>query len=143
MNDIASHLRKFLLWLLVLALFGTAAELAITGHYEGLAQKAPLAVIALCLVAAGWLAAAGSKASLAAFRAVMVISMLSGIVGIGLHYKGKVEFQLETNRSLAGWELFIKAMKAKNPPILAPGIMVQVGLLGLIYAYRYSTRGQT
>ena len=28
-------------------------------------------------------------------------------------------------------------MRAKAPPVLASGIMVQFGLLGLVYAYRH------
>jgi hypothetical protein len=32
-------------------------------------------------------------------------------------------------------EMFWKVLRAKSPPALAPGVMVQLGLLGLIYAY--------
>ena len=28
-------------------------------------------------------------------------------------------------------------MRAKVPPVLAPGVMVQLGFVGLLYAYRH------
>jgi hypothetical protein len=139
-QDLVSSLRRYSLWLLVIALAGTAAELVLTGHFEGLTQPIPLGVIALCILVVAWQTFSQSSASLAAFRLTMAVSILSGVLGIYLHYQGKVEFQLESNPSLAGWALFEKAMKAKNPPILAPGMMIQMGLLGLIYAFRYPVR---
>jgi hypothetical protein len=41
------------------------------------------------------------------------------------------------------WELMEKIMRAKAPPLLAPGMMLQMGLLGLAYVYsdvRYRAR---
>jgi len=57
-----------------------------------------------------------------------------------LHYRGSMEFQLEVNPELAGLELFLKVVRAKAPPALGPGAMIQLGLLGLAYAYRYPMR---
>ena len=39
--------------------------------------------------------------------------------------------------SLAGMALFWAAIGAKAPPLLAPGSMVQLGLLGLAYTYKH------
>jgi hypothetical protein len=33
--------------------------------------------------------------------------------------------------------LFWQAIRAKTPPLLAPGAMVQLGLLGLAYTYKH------
>jgi hypothetical protein len=33
--------------------------------------------------------------------------------------------------------LFVKVVTAKAPPALAPGVMVQLGLLGLVYTYKH------
>jgi len=38
--------------------------------------------------------------------------------------------------SLEGWALFVKVIRAKAPPALAPAAMIQIGLLGLLYTYR-------
>jgi hypothetical protein len=46
---------------------------------------------------------------------------------------------------MSTWELVEKVMRAKAPPVLAPGMMLQFGLLGLAYAYsdsRYRVRAQ-
>ena len=31
----------------------------------------------------------------------------------------------------------MKVLEAKVPPALAPGVMIQLGLIGLAYTYRY------
>jgi hypothetical protein len=67
----------------------------------------------------------------------MVLFILSGAVGLFLHYDGKVEFRLESNPSLAGWALFKEAMVGAVPPALAPAAMAHFGLLGLAYAWRH------
>jgi hypothetical protein len=58
-----------------------------------------------------------------------------------LHYQGNVEFQMEIDPTQHGSELFWKVMRAKAPPALAPGLMAQLGLLGLIYAFRHPSAG--
>jgi hypothetical protein len=67
----------------------------------------------------------------------MLLVMLAGGVGILLHYQGNAEFQLDVNPDLAGWALFAKVLHSKAPPALAPGVMAQLGLLGLIYTFRH------
>jgi hypothetical protein len=43
---------------------------------------------------------------------------------------------LETNPALAGWELVREAIfSGTTPPVLAPGMMIQLGLIGLAYGY--------
>jgi hypothetical protein len=59
------------------------------------------------------------------------------------HFHGSAEFQLELNPSMSTWELVEKIVRAKAPPLLAPGMMLQMGLLGLAYVYsdvRYRAR---
>ena len=60
-----------------------------------------------------------------------------------LHYESNSEFQREMDPSLTGWPLLVKVMQAKAPPALAPASMMQIGLLGLLYAYRTPTRRTT
>jgi hypothetical protein len=72
---------------------------------------------------------------------VMVLFIISGIVGTGLHYLGKVEFALERNQGLSGWALVQETLKGTSPPILAPGAMIAIGLLGIIIAYRTNEGG--
>jgi hypothetical protein len=58
----------------------------------------------------------------------MLAFILNGVLGMWLHYDGRVEFRLELEPSLAGWELFRAAMTGSTtPPVLAPGMMIQMG----------------
>ena len=67
----------------------------------------------------------------------MGLFLIAGVAGIALHYQSSMEFKLETNASLSGWALFWAVMSAKTPPALAPGAMIQLGLLGLAYTYQH------
>jgi hypothetical protein len=67
----------------------------------------------------------------------MIAFIAAGFAGFYFHYQGSVEFKLESNPSLAGWRLFWEAIRAQAPPALAPGIMIQLGLIGLVYTYRH------
>jgi len=51
---------------------------------------------------------------------------------------GNTEFQHEMDPTLEGWTLFVKVMRAKAPPALAPAANIQIGLLGLLYTYRHA-----
>jgi hypothetical protein len=61
----------------------------------------------------------------------------TGVIGITLHSKGGMSRQHELDPSLAGQTLFWKVVAAPDPPVLSPAIMVQLGLLGLVYTYRH------
>jgi len=50
---------------------------------------------------------------------------------------------LESNPSLRGWSLFREAIRSKAPPLLAPGVMIELGLLGLIFTYQYPALGRS
>ncbi len=65
-----------------------------------------------------------------------------GIIGITLHYQANAEFQREIDPALGGLALFWKVVEATAPPALAPGVMVQLGLLGLVYTYKHPALGE-
>jgi hypothetical protein len=131
-------IRVILLIIFLLGALGTGAELLLLGHTESLWQWVPLLLISISLVALICYTLVRRAASVRAFQITMILFVLSGVIGILLHYQGKVEFKLETNPALAGLELFWEAIKgAAVPPVLAPGMMIQLGLLGLAYTYRH------
>jgi len=66
---------------------------------------------------------------------VMAIFVLAGFAGFVAHFDGSAEFQLDLDPSMTAWELVEKVLRAKAPPLLAPGMMLQLGLLGLAYVY--------
>jgi hypothetical protein len=131
------RLRRAVTGLLAMALVGTGAELLLLEHYEDAWQLVPLVLIALGLLAMGWRAVQPGRASLLAFRMVMVLMVASGALGLFLHYRGNTEFELERDPALAGFALFREAMTGATPA-LAPGAMMLLGLLGLASAAGYA-----
>jgi hypothetical protein len=76
----------------------------------------------------------------------MILFVLAGFAGAVAHFIGSAEFQLELDPSMSTWDLLVKVMRAKAPPVLAPGMMLQLGLLGLVYVFsdcRYRRSGKT
>lgn len=130
-----SFVRRGILVVLLLGTLGMAAELLLLVHYEAIDQLIPLALAALAVATLAWGTLAPSAAAFVALRAVMTAFVLAGVVGIVLHFQANAEFQREIDPALDGLELAWKVLQAKAPPALAPGVMVQLGLLGWLYAY--------
>jgi hypothetical protein len=129
--------RRFVLFILLLGLFGTAAELLLLAHYEDVNQWIPLALIGLAVVALIAGAARPTAGTIRVIQTLMAFFILAGVVGVVLHFKANLEFQTEVDPSLSGWPLVQKALLAKAPPALAPGAMIQLGLLGVAYTFRH------
>lgn len=140
--DTLRCIRSFVLIIFLVGLLGTSGELLLVGHFEELPQYIPLLLMAAALAVLGWCAAEGGPRSLRAFQGIMVLFLASSFVGLWLHYRANVEIELEMYRTLSGAALFWKAIKGSTPPTLAPGVMFQLGLLGLVYTYRHPSFGQ-
>ena len=129
-------LRRLLLALLVFGMAAVAADLYLLGHFEEWRQVVAFATIELGLVAIAWHVVDGGAVSVRALQA-MATCLVAGVVGVVLHFRGNMEFQLDINPALGGWKLFNKVIRAKAPPAMAPGAMTQLGLLGPVYCYRH------
>ena len=66
----------------------------------------------------------------------MTLFVFAGPIGMGLHYGANSEFEREMDPSLNGYRLFTVSLSGATP-LLAPGSMVQLGLIGLVYTYRH------
>jgi len=136
-------LRRLLLALVAFGVVGTATELVLLKHYEEFWQIAPLVLLAAALGSVVAEATVGSARTLWTLRLVMSLLIVAGVTGILLHYRGNLEFQADMDPTASQWELFKKVIRAKAPPALAPGSMMQLGLLGLIYSYRHPSLSHT
>jgi hypothetical protein len=58
------------------------------------------------------------------------------VLGVGLHYDGNEEFELEMYPTMAGVELVQNTLTGATP-VLAPGSMTLLGLDGLAHTYRH------
>lgn len=128
--------RFVLLVTLLLSFSGTLVELLLLGHTEDPLQWIPVALLAAALANSIAAAISGRRGSLLSFRGLMVLFALSGLAGVVLHLRGNIALQLELNPNLTGWEVFRKAI-TKGAPALAPGAMLQLGLVGLAWTYRH------
>jgi hypothetical protein len=136
-DDTTAVMRRLLLGVITLGLIGTATDLVLLEHYEDSKQLIPLFLIGMALLIIVVLLATGSAFVLRAFQLVMFVCVVAGGIGFVLHYNGNLEFQMDMDPTLSQWEYFKKVMHAKAPPALAPGVMAQLGLLGLVYSYRH------
>jgi hypothetical protein len=132
---VLERLRLWILGVLVLGLIGTVTELILLEHYEQPLQFVPLVLIGLGVVVLAWHAMRPGTASLRALQIVMGLFVLAGFAGMAAHFNGSAEYQLELDPEMDKWELLEKILRAKAPPLLAPGMMLQLGLLGLAYAF--------
>jgi hypothetical protein len=118
---------------------GVWVELLLISHWEDWWQRAPLVLLTLGLIVLCGHMICQNRISIRMFQVVMLLFVLSGVVGIWLHYDGRVEFRLELDPSLAGWKLFRAALTGSTtPPVLAPGVMIQMGCMGLACVYRHA-----
>src|SRR5687767_10536764 len=132
-SGVLARIRKLLLMLLAAGSISTGLELLLLGHFEEFTQLVPLVLLAAGFAAAAW-HLVSARASVAALRWLMLAFVLSGGVGIALHYQGNVEFELEMYPSLAGTELIGKTLTGATP-VFAPGTMTLLGAVGLTASY--------
>jgi hypothetical protein len=129
-------IRAILLWTLLAGSAGTLLELLLIGHDEMAVQLAPLVLLVIGILCAAWTLVAPRAAAIRSLQLLMVIFVAAGIVGVFLHYKGNEAFELEMTPSRAGMSLISKTMTGATP-VLAPGSMSLLGLVGLAFAHRH------
>jgi hypothetical protein len=134
-------LRTGILGIAALGTLGMSAELLLIGHYADASQLLPLiaAAVALALMVVVWLRP--RVVTLRTLQFVMLTFLGIGVTGVTLHFEASVQHQRETDPASSGVALIRNVMDATSPPLLAPGVMVQLGLLGLLYTYRHPALG--
>src|SRR5262245_23661026 len=136
-DRIPTMIRKALLAVLLLGMLGSAAELVLLKHTEDLLQWIPLVLLSAGVITCTGLSFGQGAIAIRLMRWLMIGFIVGGITGIYFHYQGLAEFKLESNPSLTGWDLLWQAVRGKTPPLLAPGAMIQFGLIGLVYTYKH------
>lgn len=135
-RNVLSAVRKLILIVFVIGLFGTGGELLLIGHTDGYQQWIPIVLMAfsVAVLFIHWIFFKPLTVRL--FQLTMIMFVLSSLAGIWLHYQGNLEFELEMYPASHGFELFKQSVSGASPT-LAPGAMLQLGLLGLVYSYRH------
>ena len=104
-------------------------------HFESAWMVLPLVAIGLGLATLGLRIVVGPPLTIHLFRGVMCVTILIGLLGAVLHYQAGAEFQSDMDPTLSAGQLLWKVLHMKAPPMLAPGVLAQFGLLGLITTY--------
>jgi hypothetical protein len=133
-------LRQLLLALVLIGIVGLQVELALLRHAESPSQWIPHLTLMIGLLATAAVYFRPGPGTLKAFRAMMVVFLVVGALGVFFHLKGNVEFALERDPSLSGLRLLWKALRGASPA-LAPGALAQLGLLGLLYTFKHPALG--
>lgn len=133
-------IRLFLLVLVMIGSLGFLVELFLLEHTESATQLIPFVVLVAGLVGGVAVGFRPTRATVRFFQGTMAAFVVSGLVGLYLHYSGNVQFEREMDASAAGLALVWESLRGATPA-LAPGALVQLGLLGLIQAYRHPAIG--
>ena len=129
-------IRRWLAVSLLAGIAGTGVELLLIGHWEQATQYAPLVLLFAGLVALTQHLVSPSRTSVRAVQVLMVLFVATGGVGIGLHARGNEEFERELHPANSGWALLMETLTGATP-VLAPGSLSLLGLIGLAYVYRH------
>lgn len=139
-----SKIRPLLRLIVLLGCAVTLFELWLLEHTEDFWQWLPLALLGVGLAAFAAEAVRPGTPTRRFLLASMAALVVSGFIGLGQHYAGNREFELEMYPSRSGLELLWESL-AGATPTLAPAAMIHLGLLGLLYAWwpRYDPASDT
>jgi len=135
-TETVSAIRSIILAVILLGLAGTGLELVFVDHFGSTAQWVPVVLICLAFLVLGSYGLMRSAALLRVFQAVMIMFIVSGLAGIALHYQRDVEHAEKDHPGIQGVERLRTAV-SQEAPLLAPGAMVELGILGLAYVFRH------
>ena len=131
MTTTLTSMPRLLYLTLALMILGTGLELVLLEHYEDGWQWVPVIIFGLALLLFVVLLVKPAAFLLRAFRGLMVLSMLSGFLGVYFHLMANWEFETELHPTYSTWDLLTNSLTGALPA-LAPGSMVVFGLLGII-----------
>ncbi len=133
-------LRLGLLLIFVIGSVGLGAELLLLGHFQEWRQQVPLVLLALGLVLVAARVRYRGTVALCLFRLTMLAYVLGGMAGFWFHIGANMDFELEMYSRLSGWDLVSRTARGALP-VLAPGALIQLGLIGYLYTHRHPDPG--
>jgi hypothetical protein len=134
--EILATLRRLLLIAVLVGTIGMGTELLLVGHVDGALQMIPVALLAVGAAALVWCALTARAAAVRLVQVAMTLFVLSGVAGVVLHYRGNEAFELEMYPTMTGLELIRETLTGATP-VLAPGSMTLLGLVGWALTYRH------
>jgi hypothetical protein len=135
-SETLASIRKLLLGALAFGVLGTSGELILLRHIDKPTQWIPIVAFGVSIPVLIWHAASPGAVSVRVLQVLMVVFIGVGVLGVGLHFDGNVEFERELHPTEQGFE-FLRKTVAGATPVLAPGSMVLLGLVGLAHTCRH------
>jgi FtsH-binding integral membrane protein len=135
-SQILATVRKILLVTSVASMAGAAVELILLNHLTPLLQLIPVMLIALGLGSLLWYGISRNTTSMRIFQGTMFLCVISGFLGIVVHIAFSAADATKKDKTLHGMNLLHAALTGVAPA-LAPGTMIEIGLVGLAYTYRH------
>jgi MFS superfamily sulfate permease-like transporter len=133
---ITHRLRQCVLAITTLALLVTPFELILVEHYNEPTMFIPFVLAGLALLAIVCAFVWPNKRTFRFLRVAMILLVVGSAVGVFFHLRGNLEISREVDSELRGWGLIWDVL-AGSAPALAPGLLAQAGLLGLLYTYKH------
>jgi len=127
-------IRSLLLVVVALGAVGLLTELLLLEHWIATPQLTPLVTLALVLGATATVARRPDRRTVRVFRLVMAWAVVAGLTGIGFHMRDNLAFEREVTPEAPTSSLAWHALHGATP-LLAPGSLVQLGLIGLVFTY--------
>lgn len=134
-------LRRMLLALLIFGAAGLLVELALLEHWGEVRQWGPMVLLATAIPLASLIFVRCPRRVLIALRVTMLMMIGAGLLGTWFHFEGNLAFERELYPTHDLLPLLIEAIKGATPT-LAPGALIQLGLLGLLATLPSLTRPQ-
>ena len=140
-SETLAAIRTLLLGTLAIGVLGTSGELVLLRHIDSPTQWIPFAALTAAALTIAWHVSARSARSVRTLQVLMGVFIAAGALGTGLHLDGNVDFEKELHPTEGGFE-FVRKVVAGATPVLAPGSLVLLGLVGFAYTHRHpSTTG--
>lgn len=134
--EVLRRLRFLLLGLVAFGAAGLGVELVLLEHWTEPRQWIPLGLLVATLVLVPAVAWRPGRTTVRIFRTVMVLVAVSGIAGALFHVQANAALELEIDAATRGAALAWAALGG-GVPSLAPGAMIQLGLLGILAVLRH------
>jgi hypothetical protein len=134
--ELLSTIRRILLGLVLLGTCGLTLELLLLEHTESATQLLPFAVLGAGFAGTVAVGVRPNARSIRFFQIVMLLFIAVGLLGLYLHLLGNIGFEREQDPAARGFDLVWRSLHG-GVPLLAPAAMAQLGLLGLVFAYRH------
>jgi len=131
-NSETYRLKKVLVLALLFMMIGTLLELYLLDHYEDSWQLIPILSVGTTLVTLLILFFKKTTKVVNLFKAVLILTALSGVYGVYLHLQSNFEFEQDMKPTASFWQLITDSLSGALPT-LAPMSLVVLACIGYSY----------